>query len=105
MYKARDKTSKQLVALKKIRMENEREGFPITALREIKLLMRLKHPSVIRLQEIVSDDTDSETILRNSGAFYMVGVLSLPFFFFFFKREEKTEAVKREDEQNRIRSK
>lgn len=46
-----DKTDR--VALKKIRMDNEKEGFPITAIREIKLLKSLSHPNVIRLREIV----------------------------------------------------
>jgi len=43
-----------LFALKKIKMENEREGFPITALREIKILKKLDHPNVLRLREIVT---------------------------------------------------
>merc|ERR1719210_1278683 len=30
-------------ALKKVRLENEKEGFPITAVREIKILRQLKH--------------------------------------------------------------
>ena len=46
-----DKNDK--VALKKIRMDNEKEGFPITAIREIKLLKSLNHENVIRLREIV----------------------------------------------------
>lgn len=41
------------VALKKIRMDNEKEGFPITAIREIKLLKSLNHENVICLREIV----------------------------------------------------
>jgi cyclin-dependent kinase 12/13 len=36
-----------------IRMDNEKEGFPITAVREIKLLKTLDHENVIRLREIV----------------------------------------------------
>lgn len=36
-----------------IRMDNEKEGFPITAVREIKLLKTLHHENVIRLKEIV----------------------------------------------------
>jgi hypothetical protein len=40
------------VALKKIIYHNVREGMPITALREIRILKRLKHPNIIRLQEI-----------------------------------------------------
>ena len=31
----------ELVALKKVRLENEKEGFPITAVREIKILRQL----------------------------------------------------------------
>ena len=35
VFKARDKKSKsKIVALKKVLMENEKEGFPITALRD-----------------------------------------------------------------------
>ncbi len=36
-----------------IRMDNEKEGFPITAVREIKLLKTLDDTNVIRLKEIV----------------------------------------------------
>ena len=35
VFKARDKESGEIVAVKKIKMENEKEGFPITAVREI----------------------------------------------------------------------
>lgn len=36
VYLAREKATGREVALKKVRMENEKEGFPITAIREIK---------------------------------------------------------------------
>jgi cyclin-dependent kinase 9 len=49
---AGSKSGDQLVALKKILMENEKEGFPITALREIKILQLLKHDNVVNLIEI-----------------------------------------------------
>ena len=39
-------------ALKKVRLENEKEGFPITAVREIKILRQLKHKNIINLKEI-----------------------------------------------------
>ena len=38
VYKATDKITDQLVALKKIRLETESEGVPSTAIREISLL-------------------------------------------------------------------
>lgn len=37
VFKARNKASRKEVALKKILMDNEQEGFPITAIREIKV--------------------------------------------------------------------
>ncbi|TKA31121.1 hypothetical protein B0A50_02090 [Salinomyces thailandicus] len=50
--KARSKRSGNLVALKKILMHNEKDGFPITALREVKLLKMLSHPNILRLEEM-----------------------------------------------------
>ena len=48
VYKARDTTTGELVALKKIRLESEDEGIPSTAIREISLLKELKHPNIVR---------------------------------------------------------
>lgn len=50
--KARSKRSGKIVALKKILMHNEKEGFPITALREVKLLKMLSHPNILHLEEM-----------------------------------------------------
>ena len=33
----------------KVRLENEKEGFPITAVREIKILRQLKHKNIIKV--------------------------------------------------------
>ncbi|KAG8228573.1 hypothetical protein J437_LFUL008652 [Ladona fulva] len=53
VFKAREKKqNKKFVALKKVLMENEKEGFPITALREIRILQLLKHENVVNLLEI-----------------------------------------------------
>lgn len=41
------------MALKKIRMEAERDGFPVTAMREIKLLQSLRHDNIVRLYEMM----------------------------------------------------
>jgi serine/threonine protein kinase len=45
------------VALKKIRMEKEKEGFPITAIREINALRMLDHENVVNLREIVRSES------------------------------------------------
>jgi cyclin-dependent kinase 12/13 len=60
------------VALKKIRMKNEKEGFPITASREIKILRQLNHPSVVCLKGIVTDAEHPLELMKSEGAFYMV---------------------------------
>lgn len=52
VYKAVSRKTNTVVALKKILMHNEKDGFPITALREIKLLKMLSHKNVIRLDEM-----------------------------------------------------
>ncbi|KAH8849909.1 Cyclin-dependent kinase 10 [Schistosoma japonicum] len=50
VYRARDTVSKEVVALKKVRMENVRDG---NSLREITLLLSIKHPNVVHLREVV----------------------------------------------------
>lgn len=58
VFKAIHVYTKKLVALKKIRMEGERDGFPVTAVREIKLLQSLKHDNVVNLQEVMVEKND-----------------------------------------------
>jgi cyclin-dependent kinase 1 len=48
VYKGRNKKTGQVVAMKKIRLENEDEGIPSTAIREISLLKELQHPNIVR---------------------------------------------------------
>lgn len=47
VYKAKDKETQEIVALKKVRMGNEDEGVPSTALREIALLKEIQHPNTV----------------------------------------------------------
>ena len=53
VYKARNVETNTLVAMKRIRMEAEKDGFPVTAVREIKLLQSLRHPNVVDLIEMM----------------------------------------------------
>jgi serine/threonine protein kinase len=41
VYRARDKRTEEVVALKRLKMEKEKEGFPITSLREINTLLKV----------------------------------------------------------------
>ncbi|KAL6853923.1 hypothetical protein ACP4OV_019952 [Aristida adscensionis] len=79
VYMAKETGTNEIVALKKIRMDNEREGFPITAIREIKILKKLHHQNVIKLKEIVTSpgperDEQGKPIDGNKykGSIYMV---------------------------------
>ncbi|KAI9846333.1 MAG: kinase subunit of RNA polymerase II carboxy-terminal domain kinase I [Sclerophora amabilis] len=58
VFKAIHVYTKNKVALKKIRMEGEKDGFPVTAVREIKLLQSLKHDNVVNLQEVMVEKND-----------------------------------------------
>ncbi|KAF8897567.1 kinase-like domain-containing protein [Infundibulicybe gibba] len=62
VYKAQNTVTKVHLALKRIRMESEKDGFPVTAMREIKLLQSLRHENVVRLYEM----------MVSNGSVYMV---------------------------------
>ena len=51
--RARDKSSGEIVALKKVRSENEQDGISQSSLREITLLLNLKHENIVQLKEVV----------------------------------------------------
>uniref|UniRef100_A0A2P2M8U0 cyclin-dependent kinase n=1 Tax=Rhizophora mucronata TaxID=61149 RepID=A0A2P2M8U0_RHIMU len=53
VYRAKDKRTDEIVALKKVKMEKEREGFPLTSLREINILLSFHHPSIVDVKEVV----------------------------------------------------
>ncbi|XP_035427527.1 cyclin-dependent kinase 2 isoform X2 [Cygnus atratus] len=53
VYKARNKVTGEVVALKKIRLDTETEGVPSTAIREISLLKELKHPNIVKLLDVI----------------------------------------------------
>lgn len=57
VYKALDtRNDDRVVAIKKIRLELEDEGVPLTAIREISLLKELKDDNIVRLYDIVHLD-------------------------------------------------
>ncbi len=56
VYKAKDRVTNKIIALKRIRLEAEDEGIPSTAIREISLLKELRHPNIVRLYDVVHTD-------------------------------------------------
>lgn len=70
VFKARHRKEGTLVALKKVLMDNEKEGFPITALREIKILQLLRHENIVNLVEICR--TKASAYNRQRASIYLV---------------------------------
>ncbi|XP_009603597.1 cell division control protein 2 homolog A-like isoform X1 [Nicotiana tomentosiformis] len=56
VYKARVRETNEIIALKKIRLEQEDEGVPSTAIREISLLKEMQHANIVRLQDVVHSE-------------------------------------------------
>lgn len=57
VYKGRNIESGQMIALKKITLEQEEEGVPCTTIREIALLKELQHDNVVLLKDVVNTKT------------------------------------------------
>lgn len=58
VFKGLNVYTKGQVALKRIRMEGERDGFPVTAIREVKLLQSLRHTNIVNLEEVMVERND-----------------------------------------------
>ncbi len=67
VYKARDISRDEVVALKMVRTDNEKEGFPITAIREIKILGQLCHDNIVNLKEIITDKPNAADFKKDKG--------------------------------------
>lgn len=55
VWRAKCNFTNEIVALKQIKFDNEltKEGFPISALREINVLLALQHPNIVHVKEVV----------------------------------------------------
>jgi len=62
VFRARDKQTGDIVALKKLKLGEEKNGFPITALREIYALMSCRHENVVGIREVVVGDTLTQCV-------------------------------------------
>lgn len=64
VYRARNKESSHVVALKQVRIspEDRQNGIPITALREISILRSLKHNNIINVSDVAVGETEMDEI-------------------------------------------
>jgi len=56
VFKAKNKETSEIVALKRVRLDDDDEGVPSSALREICLLKELKHRNIVRLHDVLHSD-------------------------------------------------
>ena len=64
--RAREIAMGEIVALKKLKMDNSNDGFPVTGLREIQTLMESRHENVVNLREVVMGDKMDEYVFTNT---------------------------------------
>ncbi|CAG9464648.1 unnamed protein product [Pedinophyceae sp. YPF-701] len=63
VYKARHRPTGRIVALKRVRMDREKDGVPVTALREIRVLQACRHPNVVALERVVTGSSAGSVFL------------------------------------------
>lgn len=75
VQKARNRKTKQLVALKQLINHSAKEGFPITAMREITILKNLEHKNVLKITGMIYEEAKAdspEDAVRQRGCFYTI---------------------------------
>ncbi len=88
MYKAKDHESGEIVALKVVRLDEDDEGVPSAALREICLLKELKHRNIVCLMDVlhknlrltmVFEYIDQVRLLSWQWSHVMYGIVALTY--------------------------
>jgi len=76
VFKAIDKTTGEIVALKRIALAKQNEGFPITTIRELKILKALQDcENIVKLKDVVTSWKTTNEMLKKGtdhGAVYCV---------------------------------
>jgi cyclin-dependent kinase 12/13 len=83
VFMGADRDSGEVVALKRINTEQEENGFPITAIREVKILKALNHPNIVNLKEIVTSKEAGEIpknvfMVFEYSEYDLTGILETP---------------------------
>lgn len=75
VQKARCKRTKQLVAIKQLLNHSAKEGFPITAMREITILKQLDHNNILKIIDMIYEEpkvSNPQEMIHQRGSFYTV---------------------------------
>jgi len=67
VYKALDKTTGEWVAVKKMKMNvvGGSNGFPRDVMREVAILRELKHPNIVKLQEVKFNEGKIQLVFQH----------------------------------------
>lgn len=63
VFRARDIATGEIYALKHVKSDHDKQGFPVTALREISTLFTVSHPNIVNLREVVVTSTLNKVYL------------------------------------------
>lgn len=75
VQKAKSKKDGLLVAIKQLINHSAKEGFPITAMREITILKQLNHQNILTIQDMIFEEpkmSNRTDIITMRGSFYTV---------------------------------
>ncbi|KAL8684824.1 MAG: hypothetical protein Q9218_008120 [Villophora microphyllina] len=75
--RAKETATGEIVALKKLKMDNSNDGFPVTGLREIQTLKASKHPNIVALREVVIGDKldEAQQLIFKTSVFLVMDFL------------------------------
>lgn len=73
VFRARDRETGEVVALKQLKLDKEKNGFPITSLREIHTLLEARHPHIVELKELVVGDTLNQYVVTRCVSADLLG--------------------------------
>ena len=62
----------KIFALKRLKLENEKEGFPITSLREIDMLLKAKHPNIVGVRVSLLSLPPSPSFIWDTMIYYSI---------------------------------
>ncbi|KII61478.1 Cyclin-dependent kinase 10 [Thelohanellus kitauei] len=64
VYRVKDKKTGEITALKSVKMHHKHAGFPVSSIREIRILQQAKHPNIVGLREVVMGDSIDSIFLN-----------------------------------------
>ncbi|EAY00878.1 CMGC family protein kinase [Trichomonas vaginalis G3] len=75
VQKCKDERTNEIVALKKIKIINQNDGFPQNTIREVKLLKQLRHDNIVLLKSVVHSKSDQSIYLVFEYCYYDLDAL------------------------------